>query len=155
MLNKSFKSRLSKLSSKKEEDTVVQEFVLTHVSEEVVQTFLEPLDEAYETSLRHPFISDKIEWKRILFYVRIPMLGVKFDELEMDAVLVGINVSRKIVKADADKVGEIFKYDLIFHKNHNPDIDSVFAITYLNRREEDEKGKKLFLEYDTVIQKRG
>lgn len=149
MLNKPFKSRLSKLSSKKEEDTVVQEFVLTYVSEEAVQNFLEPLDEAYEMSLRHPFISDKIEWKRILFDVRIPLLGVKFDELEMNAMLVGINVSRKVVKDD-----EIFKYDLVFHKNHNPDIDSVFAITYLNRQEEDEKGKKGFLEYDTVIQKR-
>lgn len=150
MLNKTFKSRLSKLSSKKEDEAaVVQEFVLTHVSKEVVQVFLEPLDEAYELSLRHPFISDKIDWKRILFDVRIPLLRVKFDELEMNAMLVGINVSRKIIKKD-----EIFKYDLVFHKNHNPDIDSVFAITYLNRKEEDEKGKKTFLEYDTVIQKR-
>ncbi len=155
MLNKPFKSRLSKLSSKKEDESVVQEFVLTHVSEEAVQGFLAPLDEAYELSLRHAFISDKIEWKRIIFDVRIPMLGVKFDELEMNATLVGINVSRKTVKADkTGKVGEIFKYDLIFHKNHNPDIDSVFAITYLNRKEEDEKGKKVFLEYDTVIQKK-
>jgi hypothetical protein len=149
MLGKTFKSRLSRLSSKKEDEAVVQEFVLTHVSVEVVQDFLAPLDEAFELSLRHAFISDKIDWKRIFFDVRIPLLGVKFDELEMNAMLVGINVSRRVVKD-----GEIFKYDLIFHKNHNPDIDSVFAVTYLNRREEDEKGKKIFLEYDTMVQKR-
>jgi len=149
MLNKPFKSRLSKLSSKKEDETVVQEFILTYVSVEVAQDFLASLDEAFELSLRHPFISDKIDWKRICFDVRIPLLAVKFDELEMNAMLVGINVSRKIVKE-----GEIFKYDLVFHKSHNPDIDSVFAITYLNRKEEDGDGKKTFLEYDTVIQKR-
>ena len=148
MLNKPFKSRLSKLSSKKEDETVVQEFVLTYISEEAVQNFLEPLDEAYELSLRHPFISDKIEWKKIQYDVRVPFLRVKFDELEMSAMLFGINVARKIIKD-----GEIFKYDLVFHRQHNPDIDSVFAITYLNRKEEDEKGKKTFLEYDTVITK--
>ncbi len=146
MLNKPFKSRLSKLSSKKKEEEVVQEFVLTYVSEEPVQLFLESLDESCNLSLRHPFTSEKINWKRILFDVRVPLLEVRFDELKMNAMLFGINVSRKEIKD-----GEIFKYDLIFHKNHNPDIDSVFAITYLNRREEDEKGKKVFLEYDTVI----
>ncbi len=146
MLNKTFKSRLSKLSSKKQEDEVVQEFMLTYVSEEVIQSFLEPLDEIYDLCLRHVFTSDKIEWKRILFDVRVPMLDVTFDELEMNATLVGINVSRKDIKD-----GDSFKYDLIFHKQHNPDIDSVFAITYLNRKEEDEEGKKTFLEYDTVI----
>lgn len=149
MLNKPFKSRLSKLSSKKKDEDVVQEFVLTHVSEEPVQSFLESLDESFGLSLRHPFTSDNINWKRILFDVRIPLLEVKFDKLEMHAMLFGINVSRKEIKG-----GEVFKYDLIFHKSHNPDIDSVFAITYLNRQEEDEKGKKVFLEYDTVIQKR-
>ncbi len=148
MLDKTFKSRLSKLSSKKEDEAVVLEFVLTHVSEETVQLFLASLDETYNLSLRHAFTTDRIDWKRIIFDVKVPMLTVKFDELEMNAMLFGINVSRKDVKDS-----EVFKYDLVFHKNHDPEIDSVFAITYLNRKEVDEKGKKTFLEYDTVIQK--
>ena len=67
----------------------------------------------------------------------------------MNAMLVGINISHKILKE-----GELFKYDLIFHKEHDPEIDSVFAITFLNRKEEDEDGKKDFLWYDTLIDKR-
>jgi hypothetical protein len=64
----------------------------------------------------------------------------------MKADLTGINVTRK-----STKQMDIFKYDLIFHKQHNPEIDSTFAITYLNRKEEDQDGKKIFLEYDTLI----
>jgi len=146
MLNKPFKSRLSRLSSKKIEDQVVQEFVLTYTSEDAVQGFLSSLDDAFDLSLRHPFTSDTINWKRIVFEVPVPHLVVKFDALTMNAMLAGISVSRKEVKD-----GDVFKYDLVFHKSHNPDIDSVFAITYLNRKEEDEDDKKVFLEYDTEI----
>ena len=146
MLNNLFKSRLSKLSSKKMDDQVVQEFVLTYVSTDVVQLFLQSLDETYELSLRHPFISNNINWKKISFDVRIPFLQVKFDALTMVATLVGVNVSRKVMKD-----GEIFKYELVFHKEHDPEIDSVFAITYLNRKEEDDSGKKVFLEYETIV----
>lgn len=149
MLNQVFKSRLSKLSSKKKDDSVVQEFVLTYVSEEPVQNFLASWDEMYNLSLRHPFTSDRIEWKRICLDVQIPLLYVKFDTLSMDAMLFGINVTRKIAKD-----GETFKYDMIFHKGHSPEIDSVFAITFLNRKEEDDSGSKVFLVYDTEIQKR-
>jgi len=146
MLNNLFKSRLSKLSSKKMDDQVVQEFVLTYVSTDVVQLFLQSLDETYELNLRHPFISNNINWKKISFDVRIPFLQVKFDALTMVATLVGVNVSRKVMKD-----GEIFKYELVFHKEHDPEIDSVFAITYLNRKEEDDSGKKVFLEYETIV----
>lgn len=146
MLNKPFKSRLSRLSSKKIEDQVVQEFVLTYTSEDAVQGFLSSLDDAFDLSLRHPFTSDNVNWKRIVFEVPVPHLVVKFDALTMNAMLAGISVSRKEVKD-----GDVFKYDLVFHKSHNPDIDSVFAITYLNRKEEDEDDKKVFLEYDTEI----
>jgi len=149
MLNDTFKSRLSRLSSKKEEDQVVQEFVLTHVSTETVQMFLQSLDEAYGLYLRHIFTTDKINWKKVVFDVRIPFLDISFDALKMNATLVGINVSHKETKED-----EIFKYDLVFHKQHDPEIDSVFAITFLNRKEENEEdGKKVFLEYDTEIKK--
>ncbi len=150
MLKKPFKSRLSKLSSKKKDESVVQEFVLTYSSEEGVQNFLQSLDDSFETSLRHPFTSDRIEWKRISFEIAVPLLEIKFDSLKMNAMLFGINVTRKVIPE-----GESFKYDLIFHKNHDPDTDSVFAITYLNRKEENDEGKKVFLEYETVIQKRG
>lgn len=146
MLDKSFKSRLSKLSSKKKDDQVVQEFVLTYTSTETVQTFLSSLDEAYDLCLRHPFISVDINWKKIYYDIRIPFLQINFDELKMGAVLIGINVSRKVMRKE-----EVFKYELIFNKEHNPEIDSVFAITYLNRKEENEKGVKVFLEYDTNI----
>jgi hypothetical protein len=146
MLTKTFKSRLSKLSSKKKDDNVVLEFVLTHTSEETVQDFLSSLDTAYNLSLRHPFTSDVINWKRITFDVSIPLLVVEFESLKMNAILLGINVVRREVEG-----GEVFKYDLIFNKSHDPDIDSVFAITFLNRKEEDENNKKVFLEYDTVV----
>ena len=149
MLDQVFKSRLSKLSSKKKDDSVVQEFVLTHVSEEPVQNFLASWDEEHNLNLRHPFTSDRIEWKRISLDVQIPLLVVKFDTLSMDAMLFGINVSRKVTNE-----GETFRYDMIFHKGHVPEIDSVFAITFLNRQEENDNGKKVFLEYDTEIKKR-
>lgn len=146
MLDKTFKSRLSKLSSKKKDDAVVLEFVLTHISEEVLQVFLASVDEAYNLFLRHAFVSDRIDWKRIMYDIHLTNLKVTFDALKMVADLVGINVSRKRAK-EAD----IFRYDLIFNKAHNPDIDSTFAITFLNRKEEDEDGKKTFVEYDTII----
>ena len=111
MLNKPFKSRLSRLSSKKIEDQVVQEFVLTYTSEDAVQGFLSSLDDAFDLSLRHPFTSDTINWKRIVFEVPVPHLVVKFDALTMNAMLAGISVSRKEVKD-----GDVFKYDLVFHK---------------------------------------
>lgn len=149
MLNKVFKSRLSKLSSKKKDEEVVQEFVLTFVSDEQVQNFLASWDDTFDLSLRHAFTPDKIAWKRIVYECPIPLLVVKFDTLVMDAMLFGINVTHKEVHD-----GDLFKYDLVFHKNHNPDIDSVFAITFLNRKEEDEDGKKVFLEYDTEIKRR-
>lgn len=143
-----FKSRLSKLSSKKKDDNVVQEFVLTYVSEKPVQDFLAPLDETYEMYLRHVFTSNRIEWKRVQFDIYIPLLEITFDSLKMQADLVGINVFRKI-----NKESETFKYDIIFNKGHDPEIDSIFAITYLNRKEENQDGKKVFLEYNTNIKK--
>ncbi len=146
MLIETFKSRLSRLSSKKDGDQVVQEFVLTYVSMDVVQMFLQSVDEKYEMFLRHAFITDTINWKSIVYDIRIPFLNIEFDALKMTATLVGISISRK-----STKEGEVFKYNLIFHKEHDPSIDSVFAITFLNRKEEDEDGKKVFLEYDTTI----
>ena len=146
MLNKPFKSRLSRLSSKKKDDQVVHEFVLTYVSEDPVQGFLQSLDDEYGLFLRHIFVTDTINWKRVVFDVHVPFLQIEFDALKMRAMLVGINVSHKAVKD-----GDIFKYDLVFHKEHDPEIDSVFAITYLNRKEEDDEGKKDFLLYDTEV----
>lgn len=146
MLDQTFKSRLSKLSSKKQDDRVVQEFALTFVSEEAVQDFLAPLDNEYGLCLRHAFTSDMIDWKRIQFEVRVPLLEINFDSLKMDADLMGINVTHKRYHDH-----EVFRYDLIFHKNHNPEIDGTFAVTYLNRKEPNEDGKNVFLEYDTSI----
>lgn len=146
MLDKVFASRLSRLSSKKKDDQVVQEFVLSHVSMDPVQMFLQPLDEEYSLFLRHIFTTNQINWKKVMFELHIPFLQIEFDALKMNATLVGINVSHKVLKE-----GEVFKYDLIFHKEHDPEIDSVFAITFLNRKEEDEDGKKDFLWYNTNV----
>ena len=146
MLNKTFPSRLSKLSSKKKDDSVILEFILTHTSDQQLQDFLSSLDITYNLSLQHSFTSNTINWKKIHFDINVALLKITFDSLTMTADLIGISVSVKNKKNSS-----IFKYDLIFNKQHDPNIDSTFAITFLNRKEEDEDGKKTFLEYDTTI----
>jgi len=139
-----FKSYLTKFSSKKDEDRVVVEYVLTHMSvNQPSQEFLKMFDDAYQTNMMSCF--NNIEWSSITFKLRIPRLNVSFDGQTLKSDLVGIKVNRKETTNSIN-----FKYDLIFNKQNDPE-DAITAITYLKRKEENSDGKSVFVEYKTDI----
>ena len=147
MLNEYFPAHLSKFISKTKEDEVVVEFQLTHTTSEGDATlFLQEFASEFQYNLMNCFRSNP-EWKAIKFDYFVPKLSMKFDGMDLKADLVGINVTQKETASEIK-----FKYDLIFNKSHEPDIDSVFATTYLKRKEENEDGKKVLVEYDTLIE---
>lgn len=142
-----FKSSLSKFISKKTDDCVVDEFVLTYISKnDPNECFLKSWDEKFQTKIMSSF--ENVEWNSIVFKLYFNNLEIKFDNLNIKADLVGIKVSRK------EKHDEItYKYDLCFHKQVDPQIDAVFTTTYLKRKEENEDGKKVTMYFDTEISK--
>ena len=147
MINKEFRSMLTKFGAKNVNGSVIDEFVLTHLSENnPSEDFLVSWDEKFQTKMMSSF--NDMEWSNIVFKNYITNLTINFDGVEMNADFVGVKVSKK---ETMDSL--VVKYDLIFHKQLDPNVDSVFATTYLKRKEMDENGKNITLDYETKLSK--
>jgi hypothetical protein len=147
MIDKEFNSQLTKFSSKKVDEQVINEFIISYISEnESRQEFLRTWDEKFNLAMMLNFTND--EWTTIVFKTIITNLNIEFDGIKMNSDLVGIKVTRK-EKMDT----LVYKYDFCFHKQHQPEIDAVFATAYLKRKEMKDDGKKVLLQFKTIITK--
>ncbi len=150
MINEVFKGRLTKFGSKTTKDgDVVAEFTIQHKDENPTQYFLDSFSKEFNNDINK--CMDFPEWKSIAFDVNSTHLEFSIDgvqEMIMPVELKAIKISQK------EKDGEVtFTYNLIFNKVLNPNTDSVFVTTYLNRKEIDEEGKSKVAEYDIFLKK--
>ena len=148
MINEVFKGILTKFGTKVTKDgDVLAEFTITHKSEQPSQNFLDSLSEEFHNSISDCLNST--EWKNISFDISGVHLQLIFDDVEemkMPCELVGLKINHK------EKDGQhTFTYSMIFNKILNSNVDSVFATTYLKRKEENEEGKMVIQEYDVLL----
>jgi hypothetical protein len=150
MVNEAFKGILTKFGTKVTKDgDVLAEFVITHKSTSSSQDFLDSLSKEFNNTINKCL--DNTEWKNITFDLSGVHLQLVYDEVEEMKMPVEL-VSVKIVhKESGDE--EVFTYSLTFNKILNPNVDSVFATTYLKRKEEDDNGKMSVKEYDVLLTK--
>ena len=150
MINDVFKGRLTKFGSKTTKDgDVVAEFTLQHKSEQPTQFFLDSLSKEFNNNINKCL--DYPEWKSVAFDVEGMHLHLTYDNVDdmvMPVELKSIKVSQK--RKDGETT---FTYNLTFNKVLNPHTDSVFATTYLNRKEANDDGKLKVAEYEILLTK--
>lgn len=125
---------------------VVKEVVITHTSKnEPDQDFLDGFDEEFQTNVERCL--NNPQWDNIKFSHIIPGLRIKFDgdAVEFEAKMVGLKITQKETPKDL-----IFKYDIVFHKEQDKDMDTFFE-NYIKHKEEDEDGKMYLVEYDIEV----
>jgi hypothetical protein len=150
MINEIFQGRLTKFGTKTTKDgEVVAEFNIQHKSEQPTQYFLDSFSDVFGNDVKK--CMDSTDWKSIAFdvegsHIEFSIDGV--DEMKMPAEIVAIKVGQKIKDGEST-----FTYNIVLNKLLNPNTDSVFATTYLNRKEEDEDGKTKIAEYDILMKK--
>lgn len=150
MINEAFQGRLTRFGTKATKDgDVVAEFTVTHKSEQSSQHFLDSLAEEFHNNVDK--CMDYTEWKNIVFDLENVHLHMTFDDvedMEMPCELKTIRINRREKEGD-----ETYTYNLVFQKILNPNVDSVFATTYLNRKDEDpETGKTSIVFYDILLE---
>lgn len=125
---------------------VVKKVVLTFTSRnEPNQDFLQGFDDEFQTDIEAHFRNP--QWDNIKFSHVIPGLTVRFDgdAVQFEAKMVELKVTQKDTPKDL-----IFKYDMVFHKEQDKDLDTFFE-NYIKHKEEDEDGKMYLVEYDIEI----
>ena len=144
MINDMFTGHLSKFGAKVVDEDVYVEFVITHISKnEPDQDFLDNFSEEFANNANRSLTNP--QWDNVKFGYVIPQLDIKFDSMEIVADLQAIKISQKDTEKDL-----IFKYDLVFLKKQEKDIDTWFQ-SYLKHKDETDEGKKVITEYDVEI----
>ena len=144
MLNKTWDGVMTKFGHAKKEETVCAVLTLKHTNEGDVQNFLDSFEKELETNNFKQLFEFPVRWKKLAIdtsdYEK-NYFNVEFDEIEFNAKLVEISVTRK-VKNGIDN----FEYQMTFTKEVETE-DAVAAVTYLNNKEENEEGKMVIVEY--------
>jgi len=133
------KGRLTAFKTKSKETEIKTEFKILFLIPGDVQAFLDNFqDDLKDQSKLFIF---PIKWKSIkLDFSNV--YKIVFDELEIEAVLKRLDISRKYVKGN-----DVFKYVFTFEKDLEQ-LDQIFS-TYLNQKEQNpETGKRDFIMYD-------
>lgn len=142
--SKAFSSKLVSVKCKAKEEEVVMQFTVKHVSEGENQIFLQSYadkckQENIDSLFRYP-----VQWKQINIEAAY-RFKMEFDEVEHECILRNIKVSRSHKQGS-----EFFTYQLEFEKDYDSNADRLF-ISYLNQKEMNETGKKVFIEYSTYL----
>jgi len=149
MINKNFKSHLNKFECKNSDECIQTSIVLIFEDFEN-SDFLKSLDENFGTNYMLDFVNPT--WKHINFQLAISNLKLEFGGLEFKAQLTNIGISR-----NETKQGLNTKYCLQFKLDEARTLETMtieFALReFLNRKEPNEKGKKVLQKFETLISK--
>ena len=150
MLDKDFPAVLTKHTHFYDHDDVFVKFSIRFLNEGDIQNFLTPFDQKIAGGDLQKAFDYPICWKNIAIdttnYEKTHF-KVEFDEVEFDADLVSIAVSRAFKKGV-----EVYTYVLTFIKEvGEANEDSLFAKTYLKYKETDENGKKKLVEFPVTL----
>ncbi len=150
MLSGEWQGNMTKHQHVYKEEEVFVKFSIKYTSEGDVQDFLKSFQTKVGTdNLTHLF-NYPVRWKKMSIdtseYEK-NYFTVGFDEIDFDAQLVDIQISRKFKNGN-----DLFEYVFTFIKDVGEENeDSVIAKTYLNHKEEDENGKKVVVRYPVLL----
>ena len=139
-----FKGHLSKLAQHSDGEETVVKFSLKHSEDH--PDFLQGINDIFETNNISTF-ADAPSKLKIALDLNLPLV-VKFDQVEFDAVLIGVGLSKK----ESNK-GIVFNYEMKFEKELEKEMDSVLGVNYLKRKEENAKGKMELVSYTISLKK--
>jgi len=148
MLNTNWDGIMTKHLHGKQDETVYSKVVIKHTNEGDVQSFINSFEKELGTNNYKQLFEFPVRWKKLSIdtsdYTKNYFL-VEFDEIDFNAKLVDISISRK------NKNGiDVFEYMLTFIKDVE-NGDTAIAVSYLNNKEENEDGKKVFVEYSVKL----
>lgn len=142
--NKAFAGILTKVQSHAKDEEVVMRFEIKHTMEGDNQIFLDSFAKKCNQENVANYFLYPVVWKNIQIEANY-RFKVEFDEVEFEAVLKGIKVTRSFKKGM-----EFFTYTLQFEKEIEQDSDLTFT-SYLNQKEENDQGKKVLIEYSVYL----
>ncbi len=150
MIGKEFQGVLTKYTTippSGDSEPCVQ-LVIKHTNSGDVQNLMKHFEQALSTTNIQSMFAYPVMWSKLVFDVADydpNYYLVEFDELEFNAKLQKIEVSRKTEEG-------IDTFDYLFHfKKEISDIDGKTAYIYLKHKEENEDGKKVLMEYPVLI----
>ena len=143
-LDDNFTGRISRFGYKIKDLDVRTEFQITHESKNAAsEIFLAGFAKEYNPSIQDCFIGSA--WDNIKFTPDVATMSIQFHGINVTAKIKTIKVTRKETKNDV-----VYKYDILFEKDHNKEDDYQLA-TYLNSKIEDENGKKEIEWFDVEV----
>ena len=149
MLNKNWDGVMTKHLHAHKGEQVLSKVSIKHTNEGDVQSFLDSFEDALGNNNFKQLFKFPVRWKKMAIdtsdYEK-NHFRVNFDEIEFDANLVEISITRK-VKNGLD----VFEYLLTFLKDVESE-DTSIAVAYLNRKEENEDGKKVIVQYPVKLE---
>ncbi len=148
MLNRDWDGIMTKFGHVKKDEQVFTTFAVKHVNEGEVQSFIDSFEKELETNNYSQLFAFPVRWKKLVIdtsdYEK-NNLRVQFDEVNFEATLTEISVTHKVKNGS-----DVFEYVLTFIKEVESE-DTVSVVTYLNNKEENDEGKKVFVEYSVNL----
>lgn len=144
-----FKGVMTKHTYGVTRDNVFVNIAIKHTSNHPNQYFLESFEKEAKLQNIDSLFQSPIEWDNLKIKLdEYPFYyEVEFDKIVFVARLMSIGVAKKI----KDGIST-FDYTLSFRKDVEGDNkDSITAKTYLKYKEENEDGKKVFVEFDVIL----
>lgn len=123
---------------------------IKHTEEGEIQSFLDDVEKTLNVENVKPLFTDRVIWDKINIKNLAHDVSVEFDEVEFDALLVEINVARKVKNGI-----ESFEYNIVLQKEVSDDnLDRVLTVEYLGRKHEDSDGKTKVTLFQTKLKTR-
>jgi len=146
-IGKGFEGVLTKINTKKhnsEREDVVLEFSIRYTSKYDNQTFLDTYESKCDVENVSVLFREPVHWKSLALEANYKF-SMEFDELPaFECILRAIKVRRRYSAKD---MSDAFTYDLVFEKEIEDGNQDWHFAHYLNRKEEDEDGKKSLMTF--------
>lgn len=151
MIGKTFLGTLRKFESFRDEANIYVKIIIKHTSEGAVQEFLTPFATKQNIDNLPPLFTWPVRWKKMVFdtsdFVQ-NTYRIKFGEVEFEAELNSITVTRKLVNGS-----DIFDYSLELIKPASEGLeDRVIVEAYLDYKEENDEEKMVRKDFDVNME---
>ena len=144
-----FQGTLKRYSSKYKADLndVITEFTIQHIDKHDSQSFLDTYASKCNVDNISQLFAAPVQWKSIAITTDTKF-DLDFDGVEIDNVkLKEIKVRRRY---ETKALSDAYTYDLVFEQISANENDRALSAC-LNAKEEDEDGKKQFIQYTVVL----
>ena len=151
MIEKPFLGTMRKFESFRNEANIYVKIIIKHISEGAVQEFLTPFAKRQNIENLTPLFLWPVRWKKMVFdtsdFVQ-NTYRIKFGEVEFEAELNSITVTRKLVNGS-----DIFDYSLELIKPASEGLeDRVIVEAYLDYKEENAEEKMVYKEFEVTME---